>query len=140
MRHVKSSALKYLARRDYSCKELREKLSQLGFPEEEIRDCLKEFSEKDWQSDQRFAFAYARKRANQGYGPIKIRMELQARGVAADCIQAALGQEEIDWQENFKQLFSKKFQGKWSNNPSEKAKQLRFFYQRGFVIGEMDFS
>ncbi len=136
MSSVKSKTLKYLARRDYARKELREKLSQSGFPEAEINNCLDEFAEKGWQSDQRFAFAYARHRANQGYGPQRIRMELQAKGVSPDEISAALQQEEIDWQDNFRQLFLKKFQGKWSKNASEKAKQLRFFYQRGFVMDE----
>ena len=48
-------------------------------------------------SDERFADAYARKRAEAGYGPVRIRAELRQRGIEGGLVRDVLAAYESTW-------------------------------------------
>lgn len=129
---LKNKALMLLARREHSQAELQQKLSKAGFVDKDIQCCLTALQQQDWQSDQRFADCYARMRCHKGYGPLRIRAELQQKGVDAVCIANALQPLAHDWQAQLKALFARKYQSKIAKDAQLRAKQQRFFYQRGF--------
>lgn len=124
------SALAFLARREHSLAELRQKLSQKGFSQHDIHDALNRCIEKGYQSEQRFAEAYARHRQGMGYGPRYIQLALRQKGVQADDIAKALDGLDVDWQEVLQSLWQRKFQT--PVNLTEQRKQMQFLARRGF--------
>ncbi len=83
-------ALRLLGRRDYTREELRRRLADRGFPHDQIDAALDELRDQGFQDDSRAARAFVRTASNiKGRGPLRIRQELKARGVAAETISAA---------------------------------------------------
>lgn len=132
---IYAAALRYLAIREHSQRQLQQKL-QRKFPENVtlIQTVLDQLREDNAQSESRFADAYVRSRASKGYGPVKIRYELQQRGVSADWIEAAIFRQDIDWLVVQEKARQKKFGS--APLPKEfaaKAKQMHYLQQRGFT-------
>lgn len=124
------SALTFLARREHSLAELRQKLAQKGFPHDDIQNALSRCIEQGYQSEQRFATAYARHRQGMGYGPRYIKLALRQKGVAPEDIAVALASLELDWQEALQLLWQRRF--KPPTNLLEQRKQMQFLERRGF--------
>lgn len=83
-------ALRLLGRRDYTQEELRRRLTDRGFPPDEIEAALDRLREEGFQDDARAAQAFVRTATHiKGRGPLRIRQELKARGVHADTISTA---------------------------------------------------
>lgn len=124
-----------LARREQSFLELFEKLSD-KFPDldrsEDILPALEKLREEKLQSDERFAESYVRYRKTRGMGPLKIRMELEQKGVKSGLVQNELYSEENDWVEQCREVMLRKFPHGPSHTLEEKQKQYRFLNQRGF--------
>lgn len=124
------SALVFLARREHSLAELRQKLTQKGFSEHDIHEALRRCVEQGYQSEQRFAAAYARYRQGRGYGPRYIQLALRQKGLSAEDIAVGLANVELDWQEALQSLWQRKFQT--PANRTEQRKQMQFLERRGF--------
>jgi regulatory protein len=131
----KEAALKFLARREHSQKELQQKLHKKGFTKEQIISVLELFSIKGWQSDERFAECYIRSRVSAGFGPIRIAFELTQRGVQQHLIEKYLRQSDNQfWINQIKRVFSKRFKLKQVADEQEQyVKQYRFLQNRGFA-------
>jgi regulatory protein len=82
-------------------------------------------------SDRRFAEAYARSRAERGWGPLAIDRDLRQRGLAAEVIEEALAPFAGEWPERAQSARAKRF-GSLPRDPAERAKQARFLEYRGF--------
>jgi regulatory protein len=83
-------ALRLLGRRDYTREELRRRLSDRGFPPDEVETALDRLRDDGFQDDARAARAFVRTATGiKGRGPLRIRQELKARGVSAETIAAA---------------------------------------------------
>ena len=132
-----SAAVDLLSRREHSCHELRQKLIP-KFPEADIEPVLQYLQELNYQSDQRFAEVFARSRVQRGQGPLRIRRELQQRGVGGDLIASALEQVDTDWFALAAELLQRKFRE--PINPAlpreqqfkERARRQRYLAYRGF--------
>ncbi|MCC5792895.1 MAG: regulatory protein RecX [Legionellaceae bacterium] len=126
-----SLALACLSRREHSAAELTQKLRRKGCGETEVAEAIAECQRLGYQSDERYVDAYCRIRVAQGDGPLKIRQFLSAKGIENETIAARLAQE--DWQEHAQRLWMKKFAVPSAElSLREKAKQQRFFCNRGF--------
>lgn len=77
------------SRREYCRSEIRAKLQRLDVPSpEKILDTLQS---EGYINESRYAAAFARdKSALQGWGALRIRLELRARGISDECIREAL--------------------------------------------------
>lgn len=129
---ARASALRLLARREHSRQELALKLRQRQIPEPIINQVLDDYEHEDWLSDERFAEVYGRQRRDLGYGPLRIRSELQQRGVRLwpDCLG---GMTEADWIALAVKARQKKFGlTDIADDWTEKARQARFLGQRGY--------
>ncbi len=74
---AQSVALRLISMRDHSSRQLREKLSERGFSQEEIEETLEFLREKRFLSDLRYGQNLIRYMAERRYfGAYKIRMEL----------------------------------------------------------------
>lgn len=127
---VRDRALRLLARREHSREELKRKLAGAG-ETENVEIVLQQLADAGWQSDARFAEAFARQRLQQGYGPLRIRDELQQRGVecpALDILAAELG----GWEALIQRVYLKKYADSAPPTRAEWTKRCRFLQQRGF--------
>lgn len=123
-----------LARRDYSSDEIRQKMAAKAFAEEEIESVLLHCQQKGWQSDERFCENFLLSRSRKGYGPARIKQELQQKGIASGLISTQFEQSAVDWFEVAENVFQKKFSAligsKWEM--AQKQKAWRFMLSRGF--------
>ncbi len=130
----KYTAIQYivylLSRRDYSEYELRNKMKQKAYSEDDIENALFQAQQHKWQSDDRFCESYIRYRANNGLGPKKIQQELQIKGISSNIIQQKLDESEIDWYNLAEIVFNKK--QPQSRDLKTKQKMWRFMLSRGF--------
>ena len=125
-------ALKYLARRDHSVFELRQKLSCKGCDATAIEQAFEQLKTQHYLSDERFAMMLIRSKALRGQGPVKIRYELQQHHIGATLIEASFANCEIDWFDVGQQVYQKHFSHRPIKDFADKQKRQRFLYQRGF--------
>jgi regulatory protein len=125
-------AMNLLARREHSVAELVKKLSN-DFEYDDIIIVINKLTEKNLQSDQRFAENYLRYRSQRGFGYQKIRQELKERGVASELISYALAESDIDWFALVAGVRCKRFGEQEPEDYKERAKQQRFLQSRGFT-------
>ncbi|MDO6562656.1 regulatory protein RecX [Amphritea sp. 1_MG-2023] len=137
---AKNAAIGLLARREHSRQELRNKLSA-RCESIDLEAVLDELSDKGYQSDQRFAESFVRMRVGQGQGLIKIRFELQRKGVDNELILSTFEAADIDWFDLAADLYRRKYLAILAaNDYKEKAKRMRFMSQRGFNAAQINFA
>jgi regulatory protein len=127
-----TTALRLLARREHSERELRCKLTSREFGDDLIDTVVAELAAQGLLSDRRFADIYARGRYERGFGPIRIEAELHERGVAADLIAETLADLSDDWLDSAVRQRNKRFGARLPRDARERVKQMRFLQQRGF--------
>lgn len=132
MSNVFECAVRLLARREHGAFELTHKLAQRGFSETEIQGALAECQRLDLQSDDRFIENLTRTRIRQGYGPVRIRRELQHLQVETDRIEVALRQEQDNWLSYAKGVWKKKYKEETAQSYAALQKQKQFLLYRGF--------
>lgn len=125
-------ALALLARREYSREELRHKLLDRGFDAAEVSALLERLTGEHLLSDARFTEAYIFARRARGFGPVRIRRELQARGVADSIIDEHLDEGAAQWSDLLYTQYRKRYGGKPPKDYAERARQGRSLRQRGF--------
>ena len=129
---ARAQAVRFLARREYSAKELRERLLGAGFADEEIKSALETLQAKDMQSDARFAEVYCRSKIAKGIGPARIEYALRDHGIGRELIAELLAEQEPNWEQDILQLLNRRLRGADLRDAKERAKQIRFLYGRGY--------
>lgn len=89
--HALEAALKYLALRERSEKEVRDRLRRSCFDEHTIRRVIDALNGHELLSDRRFAEQWAQSRIRK-YGKGRISQELRFKGVSGEDAQAALNE------------------------------------------------
>lgn len=128
----KRQAAKLLARREHSRLELGRKLGQRGYDDDVIAAALDELEHDGFLDETRFAESYVRLRAEKGYGPKRIRLELSERGVSRADAAAALAAADVDWAQSAREVREKRFGGDAPDAFAERARQTKFLDYRGF--------
>ena len=131
---AKSVAVRLLSRREHSAFEIRDKLHKRDFDEAEIEQTISELQQGGWLSDERFAEAYIRMRQMKGFGPIRIAMELNERGVKDSIVDDYLQADDEAWQQGLEQQYLKKYKNRLIADYNDKAKRIRFLQYRGFPL------
>ena len=131
---AKSVAVRLLSRREHSAFEIRDKLLKRDFEKNEIEQVIIELQQGGWLSDERFAEAYIRMRQNKGFGPIRIAIELNERGVKETIVDNYLQADDENWQQILLQQYQKKYKGTSIEDYNDKAKRIRFLQYRGFAL------
>ena len=126
------SAANMLARREHSVFELTRKLQQRDIPPDVIAKVIAQLVADRLLSNERYAESYVRMRSNKGYGPVRIRMEMQERGVEEVLIEEYLDGAEVDWFELAREVRVRKFGEESPGEFEKRAKQMRFLQYRGF--------
>lgn len=127
---LRARAIAALARREHSRKELERKLAPFAQSGEQLAEVLDALAAERLLSDARYAESVGRVRGTR-FGPAKVRMELQQKGVAEEdmaAVVADLRQSEAD---HLRLAWEKKF-GTPPADLKDAARQQRFLLQRGF--------
>lgn len=133
---ARGAALRALGRREHSAGQLRQKLEQRGHSEASAAATVEQLREAGWQSDTRFAESLARSRIAQGYGPQRIRYELEQAGIPEAEARAQLRATAVDWGALCGALHQRKF-GKPPRGAAEWQKQYRYLAAHGFEPGHI---
>ena len=126
-----------LARREYSRSELALRLKQKGHSPAAIAGCLARLEQEHWQSDARFCEALIAARRSRGSGPVRIRQELQNKGIPAELIDAHLDPGAREWLQALTEVRRKKFGSAPPEDLSARAREMRFLLYRGFTAEQI---
>lgn len=127
------------SRREYPSSDILKKaLTALDGDREEAEGIVSKLIEERYVDDSRYAMAFARDKASiAGWGEVKIRHMLLAKGVPMDIINEAL--EEIDEGKaaaRLEKLLEVK-SGSLRDDPQKKLKLLRFALGRGYSYDDV---
>lgn len=131
--NIRRIALRLLARRDYSQQEIKQKLAMQGHADNDIDTIINELLQAGFINHARFIENYIHWRSAKGYGPKRISVELQARGMPDEMIAEHLNITDNAWFSKAYQIWFKHFKGKQAKNFKDRVKQLRFLQYRGFT-------
>ncbi|HRH81761.1 MAG TPA: recombination regulator RecX [Thiobacillaceae bacterium] len=131
MPSLRERALGYLARREHSRAELARKLSPHG-EADEIAALLDALEQERLLSDGRFAESLRHTRQGR-YGSLRLRHELQQKGVAAGQAEREVELARVSDLEHARAVWLKKF-GAPPADARERARQMRFLLGRGFPM------
>ncbi|MGI2065421.1 regulatory protein RecX [Shewanella sp. MF08487] len=143
-------AVALLARRDYSRRQVRDKLLEKGFELIDIEPALDACESSGFINDNRYAELLVRSHISRGHGAIRIRQAIAQKGLSKDCIEAALTNSDCDWFELAKDKAIKKYgiprvtevKGSTARDliAKEKAKRVRFLMGQGFSYDQISYA
>lgn len=127
-------ALGLLAKREHAQAELITKLAQKGFDPVMIERVVAKLQDLDLQSDERYAEMLCRVRVKQGYGPLRIKQELDARKIDSIYTNELLAGEQGNWVSHALAVWHKKYNRQAEYSGKDRQKQKSFLYARGFSV------
>lgn len=136
---IEQRAVQLLSRREQSEFELVQKLCQRGFNRPAVLHVVERLQARRWQSDERFAEMFYRSRVEQGYGPLKIKAEMQQRGINSVLIETIFADAATDWRALAVERYRRKY-GRYvptDIDVKERSKRQRFLAQRGFSMDQV---
>ncbi len=127
------------SRREYCSADIfRKALDAMEGDKEAAQDMLDGLVKEKYVDDLRYASAFARDKSSiAGWGDVKIRYMLAAKGIAKDIIETAL--EEID-RGRAEGRLGKLIDNKWKSlkdDPQGKMKLIRYALGRGYGYDEV---
>lgn len=131
---INEIAVSALARREHSALEMRRKLMQKGFSDDEIDASITQLVENNLLSDERFTESYINMRRQRGYGPLRIAQELRERGIDEELSNALLDRNHPHWRDTMRQQYAKKYGSEQAQEYAEKAKRAKYLQNRGFPL------
>ncbi len=101
---AKKRALASLGQADRSSASLRRRLEQWGFPDDVCERVVADLLTDGWLSDERYASNRAQSGLRRGWGPRRLKQDLQTQGVDAELTAVSLETLEVDWDAKALQL------------------------------------
>ncbi|WP_428603733.1 regulatory protein RecX [Sedimenticola sp.] len=129
---LEQAAIRLLTIREHSRVELRRKLQSRCDEPTLLEQVLDGLELRGYQSDARFVEQYVTGRKQKGFGPVRIRQELQERGVASTLIDPQTDPRDSEWQVLLQACCRRKFGDTLPADFKERAKRARFLEYRGF--------
>lgn len=129
---LEQALMRLLAAREHTRAELRGKLASRCAEPQLLEQVIDELRERGLQSDGRFAEQYVSSRMRRGFGPLRIRRELQERGVEAPLLEASLDEQGAAWFELLRETHRRKYGAGLPGDFKERARRARFLEYRGF--------
>jgi len=136
-RRIRQKAMDLLARREYGCRELEQRLQRADFPAALVIQTCAALQDEELLSDERFVESFISARRSRGQGPVRIMVELRERGIDEALISAVLDPRDPDWLDCLREVHQKRFAGKIPQTLSERARQQRFLGYRGFTAEQI---
>jgi regulatory protein len=131
--HPRTAGLVLLGRRDYTTRELTEKLQRKGYDAAEVDAAIRSLAGDGLLDDRRVAAAYVRTASRiKGRGRLRIARELEARGIARGLAEEVLARLPADVEsEAIQKILSRK---RWPERPSiaDRRRMFQHLLRRGF--------
>lgn len=127
---LKGRALRYLSQREHSRAELERKLAPHAEDPAEVARVLDELQSRGFIDHARVADSVVHRRAAK-LGALRIRQELQAKGLGPELVSAAVAGLRATEFDRALDVWRRKF-GAPPRDATERAKQARFLAARGF--------
>lgn len=130
---LKARAVRWLAAREYTRAELARKLGPLAQHPDDIESVLDDLARDGWQSDTRVAQSLQRlKSAKQGSA--LVAQAMRQKGLSNDLVMQTLDELSVTELDRARVVWQKKFgRAGLTQDPKEKARQMRFLASRGFA-------
>ena len=90
--------------------------------------------EQGYLDDERFLREYLAVRKRKGYGPLRIKAELQDRGISSGLIASHLEEQDADWYQLMQQAAATKVGSSAGSSQKSQQKLARFLEYRGFPV------
>ena len=133
---IRLKIMDFLARREYSSKEIYQKMSRRVEYKEMLEDSIDQLVKEGLISDERYAESYFQSRKNRGFGPLRIKNELKQKGVNESLFNEI--QEGTDWSVLAMNVLQKKVRGKFPEEQKDVLKLKNFLNYRGFNFQDID--
>ncbi|MRD48635.1 recombination regulator RecX [Caenimonas koreensis] len=127
---LKGRALRLLSGREYARAELERKLAPHEEAPGQLRRVLDDLQAKGFIDDQRAADSVVHRRSGK-LGAMRIRQELQGKGLAEDLVRQAVAGLQATEFERACEIWERRF-GEPAADAAARAKQVRFLVSRGF--------
>ena len=127
---LKGRALRLLSGREHSRAELERKLAAHEEEPGQLARVLDELQAKDFINEQRVVDSVVHRRSGK-LGALRIRQELQSKGLDHEKVQAALGQLKSTELARARDVWARKFD-RLPADAAGRGKQARFLAARGF--------
>ena len=127
---LKGRALRLLGQREHSRLELERKLRLHEVEPGELARALDDLQAKGFINEQRVLESVVHRRAPR-LGAMRVRQELQAKGLAPEAIAQAVAGLQGSEVERARGVWRRKF-GAPAEDPKSRLKQMRFLAARGF--------
>ena len=137
---IRDTMLRMLARREHSEAEVRQKMQMRGFDMCIVQTELADFQQRNWQNDIRFTEQFVRQRIARGQGEVRIRYELRMQQISDELINAAIGEQDVDWFELAKQTHDRRFGEPGSLTLKQKQQHQRLLQSKGFTSDQIQFA
>jgi regulatory protein len=130
---ARTAALALLTRRDYTRRELRDKLTDRGYADEDVMTTIADLEHAGLVDDVRVAAAHVRTSAGvKGRGRRRIEQELAARGIPRDVARTALAAiEDTDERAAIARILSRK-RLSGPLDPASRRRIVQHLLRRGF--------
>jgi regulatory protein len=132
---ARAIACRYLARREYGCRELALKMERRGVRPVTAVAVVRELESEGLVSDARFAEVFVRSRVARLVGPLKIRAQLRQRGLDDSTIAPALDEYGGRWSELAVAWVGKRAVG--ALDQKQRARLYRGGKSRGFTHAQI---
>lgn len=129
---ARNRALNWLARREHSSQQMRQKLSRIGCPADLADTLIRQLCEEGLLSDERYAEMLSRTRFNRGFGPSRVRAELRSQGINDETIAEYTKLDEQILLEQARAALVKRFGDLCAKDQKSRAQQARFLAYKGF--------
>jgi regulatory protein len=130
-RLARERALQLIGYRERSCHELSQRLRDNGYPIPTVAEVVSRFCEVELVDDHRFASAWARSRANAGYGRRRILRELAEKGIDDDTALEAV-EDELSGDELTRA--QEALRGRVPRGGKDRERLIRRLVARGFEV------
>ncbi len=129
----REQAVRLIAVKDRTEKEMRDRLAQKGFGPDEIDETVEFLKNYKYIDDAEYARRYAADGVNlKGWGPGRIRTELLRRGISRETVDQTLEQMEADPREQIDLIMERRFSNSDLSNRNERNRIFGYFARRGY--------
>ena len=128
----KENALRLLSFKDRTEEEMRRKLKEKSYTENEIEDVIEFLKEYGYINDRRYAEKFSADAKNiKKWGRRRIEIELLSRGISREIINDVTKEDE-DEKEIILEELKRRFKNADFSNRKERARIFSYFARRGF--------
>ncbi len=135
--NARKAAMRLLEYKDRTEAELRDKLLDKGYDEEETNDALEYVSSFGYVNDEKYTenFIYFNKERKS---KVRIRMDLLKKGISGDIIDRKFEEDPYDETDLIKKLISKRLEGNDEPDGKDILKLKSYLYNKGFRYSDIE--